>query len=119
MNTFGKKRLKCNNLVITVITAIKTSSMTTSKAIPSTEVLNLKLVPIGNSFGVRLSRPLLHKYGIEHSVVAEQRPDGILLRGAPQGKATLEQTFTEMAAVQEDWGDMEASGADGLDKLVW
>ena len=93
--------------------------MTTSKVTPNAEVLNLKLVPIGNSFGVRLSRPLLHKYGIEHFVVAEQRPDGILLRGSPQGKATLEQTFTEMAAAQEDWGDMEASAADGLDKLVW
>ena len=93
--------------------------MTTSKATPSAEVLNLKLVPIGNSFGVRLSRPLLHKYGIEHSVVAEQRSDGILLRGSLLGKATLEQTFTEMAAAQDDWADMEASAADGLDKLVW
>ena len=83
------------------------------------EVLNLKLVPIGNSFGVRLSRPLLHKYGIEHSVVAEQRPEGILLRGSSHGKATLEQTFTEMAAAQEDWSDLDASTADGLDKLVW
>jgi hypothetical protein len=93
--------------------------MTTSKATPSAEVLNLKLVPIGNSFGVRLSRPLLNRYGIEHSVVAEQRPDGILLRGSLQGKATLEQTFTEMAAAQEDWADMEASAADGLSNLVW
>jgi antitoxin component of MazEF toxin-antitoxin module len=83
------------------------------------EVLNLKLVPIGNSLGVRLSRPLLHKYGIEHSVVAEQRPEGILLRGSSHGKATLEQTFTEMAAAQEDWSDLDASTADGLDKLVW
>lgn len=83
------------------------------------DVLNLKLVPIGNSFGVRLSRPLLHKYGIEHSIVAEQRADGILLRGSNPGKATLEQTFTEMAAAQEDWSDLDASADDGLDKLVW
>ena len=93
--------------------------MTTSKVTPNAEVLNLKLVPIGNSFGVRLSRPLLHKYGIEHSVVAEQRPEGILLRGSPQGKATLEQTFTDMAAAQEYWADMETSAADGLANLVW
>lgn len=83
------------------------------------ETLNLKLVPIGNSFGVRLSRPLLHKYGIEHSVVAELRADGILLRGSSHGKATLEQTFTEMAAAQEDWSDLDVSTADGLDKLPW
>lgn len=81
--------------------------------------VNLKLVPIGNSLGVRLSRPLLNKYGMENVVIAEQRPDGILLRGANPNKATLEQTFTEMAAAQENWDDFEASSADGLDKLVW
>ena len=69
--------------------------------------------------GVRLSRPLLNKYGMEHSVVAEQRPDGILLRGSSHGKATLEQTFTEMAAAQEDWSDLDTSTGDGLDKLPW
>jgi antitoxin MazE len=81
--------------------------------------VNLKLVPIGNSLGVRLSRPLLSKYGMESVVIAEQRPDGILLRGANPSKATLEQTFTEMAAAQEKWDDFDAVSNDGLDKLVW
>lgn len=93
--------------------------MTRQKATSVPETINLKIVPIGNSLGVRLSRPLLHKYGIEHSIVAEQRPEGILLRGSGRSKATLEQTFTEMAAAQEDWNDLDASVADGLDKLVW
>ena len=92
--------------------------MTSPPKSSRTEVFNLKLVPIGNSLGVRLSRPLLHKYGIQHSIVAEQRADGILLRGSNPGKATLEQTFTEMAAAREDWSDLDASAADGLDKLV-
>ena len=81
--------------------------------------INLKLVPIGNSLGVRLSRPLLSKYGMESVVIAEQRPDGILLRGANPSKATLEQTFTEMAAAQEQWDDFDAVSNDGLDKLAW
>ena len=81
--------------------------------------VNLKLVPIGNSLGVRLSRPLLRKYGMESVVIAEQRPDGILLRGANPSKATLEQTFTEMAAAQEKWDDFDGASNDGLDKLVW
>ena len=81
--------------------------------------INLKLVPIGNSLGVRLSRPLLSKYGMEGAVIAEQRPEGILLRGANPSKATLEQTFTEMAAAQENWDDFDAVSNDGLDKLVW
>ena len=93
--------------------------MTKPSATVSPETFDLKLVPIGNSLGVRLSRPLLNKYGMEHSVVAEQRPDGILLRGSSNGKATLEQTFTEMAAAQEDWSDLDTLTADGLDKLSW
>ena len=93
--------------------------MTSTPKSSRAEVFNLKLVPIGNSLGVRLSRPLLHKYGIQHCIVAEQRADGILLRGSNPGKATLEQTFTEMAAAQENWSDLDASAADGLDKLVW
>jgi hypothetical protein len=83
------------------------------------EPINLKLVPIGNSLGVRLSRPLLSKYGMEGAVIAEQRPEGILLRGANPSKATLEQTFTEMATAQENWDDFDAVSNDGLDKLVW
>lgn len=86
---------------------------------PPPQSLNLKLVPIGNSLGVRLSRPLLSKYGMENMVIAEQRPDGILLRSANPSKATLEQTFTEMATAQEQWGDLDAASADGLDKLTW
>ena len=85
--------------------------------------VNLKLVPIGNSLGVRLSRPLLIKYGMEGVVIAEQLPEGILLRGANTSKTTLEQTFTEMAAAQaqgnESWDDFDAVSNDGLDKLAW
>ena len=93
--------------------------MKTPKTDPNPESLKLKLVLVGNSYGIRLSRSLLQKYGMEHSVIAEQRPEGILLRGSTQGKATLEQTFTEMAQSQENWSDLDASTADGLDKLVW
>lgn len=88
-------------------------------AVLQPQSVNLKLVPIGNSLGVRLSRPLLSKYGMESVVIAEQRPDGILLRGTNPSKATLEQTFTEMAAAQEKWDDFDGVSNDGLDKLVW
>ena len=48
-----------------------------------------------------------------------QRPDGMLLSAARQTKATLDHTFTEMAAAQENWDGMDQASADGLDKLVW
>jgi hypothetical protein len=56
---------------------------------------------------------------MEGMVTAEQRPEGILLRGANPSKASLEQTFTEMAAAHENWDDFDAITNDGLDKLVW
>jgi antitoxin MazE len=81
--------------------------------------LDLKLVPIGNSQGVRLPKALLRQYGIDQTLVAEARPDGILLRGAPRAKASLDQTFSEMAKAHEDWSGLDAAAADGLDKLPW
>ena len=42
-----------------------------------------------------------------------------LLRGSSRSKATLKQTFTEMADFQENWEELETASADGLDKLVW
>ena len=111
---------KCHSRDDSSVIAVATEIDMKTHADPSNpEPLNLKLVPIGNSYGVRLSRPLLQKFGMEHSVIAEQRPEGLLLCGSSHSKATLEQTFTEMAAAQESWSDLDASTADGLDKLVW
>ena len=82
-------------------------------------VREIKLVAVGNSRGLRLPRELLRKYGIADTLVVEERPDGILLRGTLQGKASLEQTFTEMAAAQEDWSDLDSTQSDGLNHLPW
>lgn len=58
---------------------------------------------------------------MDHFDISVQRPDVMLLRGSSHSKATatLEQTFTEIAAAQENWSDLDTSSADGLDKLVW
>ena len=50
---------------------------------------------------------------------AAQRPDGSVLLAARQPKVMLDQTFTEMAAAQENWSDMDLASADGLAHLVW
>jgi len=84
-----------------------------------TLVREIRLVPVGNSRGLRLPRELLRKYSIADTLVIEERPDGILLRGNRQDKVSLEQTFTEMAAVQEDWSDMDGARSDGLNTLPW
>ena len=82
-------------------------------------IREIKLVPVGNSRGLRLPRELLRKYSIADTLLVEERPDGILLRGNRLDKVSLEQTFTEMAAVQEDWSDMDVARSDGLNSLPW
>lgn len=83
----------------------------------------LKIVPIGNSQGVRLPQSVLRRYAMAGHILMEERPDGLLLRGATSGKLSLLQTFQEMAAEQaqgkEDWTDFEGIEGDGLESLKW
>jgi antitoxin component of MazEF toxin-antitoxin module len=83
--------------------------------------VELKVARIGNSRGVRLPAGTLHRYRIGDRVIMEERPDGILLRphGAPQPKLSWDETARAMAAVSEDWSDLDATVADGLDDLPW
>ena len=73
----------------------------------STLVRHLKIIAIGNSQGVRLPQALLRRYGMAEQVILQELPDGLMLRGTGSGKASLRQTFSEMAREQaagvEDW----------------
>lgn len=81
--------------------------------------LDLKVVPIGNSRGVRLPKAVLEKYAIRDVVVAEQREEGLLLRSKQDKRLSWEETYKDMARNREDWRDMDARVADGLDKEPW
>lgn len=81
--------------------------------------LDLKVVPIGNSRGVRLPKAVLEKYAIRDVVVAEQCEEGLLLRSKQDKRLSWEETYKDMARNREDWRDMDATVADGLDKEPW
>jgi antitoxin MazE len=85
---------------------------------PST-VIELKVVPIGNSRGVRLPKAMLDRYAIGEAVVLEAREEGLLLRGKKDKRLSWEETFKEMAREREDWRDFDAVVGDGLDKEPW
>jgi len=87
-----------------------------SRAKESTEI---KVVPIGNSRGVRLPKATLAKYSIKESVVMEEREEGILLRSKKDNRLSWEETFRDMAREKEAWSDLESATADGLDKESW
>ena len=79
-------------------------------------VRDIKLVPIGNSQGVRIPKALLLKYGFSNSLVLEETNQGILLRKKREDKFTWEDTFKATAEEGEDWADLDATLLDGLEE---
>lgn len=77
--------------------------------------VELKVVRIGNSRGVRLPKAVLERYQIRDALVLEAREEGLLLRGTKDKRMTWEETFRDIAREKEDWGDLEATVADGID----
>ena len=77
--------------------------------------VELKVVQIGNSRGVRLPRAVLERYEIKDALVLEAREEGLLLRGKKDKRMTWEETFRDMARKKEDWSDLDATVADGIE----
>ena len=77
---------------------------------------DVKLVPIGNSQGVRIPKALLEKYGLSNSLVLEETDRGILLRKKREDKLSWEDTFKAMAEEGEDWTELDATLLDGLEE---
>ncbi|MCC6415352.1 MAG: AbrB/MazE/SpoVT family DNA-binding domain-containing protein [Opitutaceae bacterium] len=82
----------------------------------------LKVVPIGNSRGVRLPSPMLNRYRIKMALAVEERPEGILLKPVRDDRLSWEETAKAMVAARVREGDEfadeeKAAVADGLDEL--
>jgi len=80
---------------------------------------NIKIVPIGNSMGVRLPKKLLQKYGFAHSLVLEETDRGLLLRSTNDNKLSWTDTYKAMANESEDWSDYDSTLTDGLEEDDW
>ncbi len=77
---------------------------------------DVKLVPIGNSQGVRIPKALLQKYGLSDSLVLEETTQGLLLRRKREDKLSWKETFRAMAEEVEDWSDLDSTLLDGLEE---
>ena len=77
-------------------------------------VKDIKLVPIGNSKGVRIPKALLQKYGFNNSLLLEETDRGLLLRKKDDNKLSWEDTYKAMANEKEDWDEFDATLLDGL-----
>ena len=76
---------------------------------------DIKLVPIGNSKGVRIPKALLQKYGFSNSLLLEETDRGLLLRKKDDDKLSWEDTYKAMAEEKEDWDDFDTTLLDGLE----
>ncbi|HIJ54729.1 MAG TPA: AbrB/MazE/SpoVT family DNA-binding domain-containing protein [Deltaproteobacteria bacterium] len=70
---------------------------------------DIKLVPIGNSKGVRLPKELIQKYGLENSLLLEETDTGILLRSKDDKKLSWAETYKAMAKETENWDDLDVT----------
>ena len=78
------------------------------------KTVELKIVAIGNSRGVRLPREIIERYAIEDSIVLEVREETLVFRNKHDKRLSWEDTFKAMAREREDWSDLEGTIADGL-----
>ena len=74
-----------------------------------------KLIPIGNSRGVRIPKALLQKYGFKNTLLIEETEKGLLLRNKEEGKLSWEDTYKAMADEKEHWEDFDVTLSDGLE----
>ncbi|WP_300458551.1 AbrB/MazE/SpoVT family DNA-binding domain-containing protein [Desulfobacula sp.] len=76
---------------------------------------DIKLIPIGNSKGVRIPKTLLQKYGFHNSLLLEETDKGLLLRKKDDNKLSWEDTYKAMANEKEEWGNFDNVLLDGLE----
>ena len=80
-----------------------------------TRTRDIKLVPIGNSKGVRIPKSLLQKYGFNQFLLLEETEKGLLLRKKNDKTLSWEDTYMAMADEKENWNDFDITLLDGLD----
>ncbi|MBW2654059.1 MAG: AbrB/MazE/SpoVT family DNA-binding domain-containing protein [Deltaproteobacteria bacterium] len=80
-----------------------------------TRTRDIKLVPIGNSKGVRIPKSLLQKYGFNQFLLLEETEKGLLLRKKDDKTLSWEDTYMAMADEKENWNDFDITLLDGLD----
>ena len=80
----------------------------------SSRIREVKLIPIGNSRGIRLPKTLLDKYGWSDRLTLEEMEEGVVLRGKETHNLSWEETYRAMAEESEDWSDFDAVTADGI-----
>ena len=67
-------------------------------------IRDAKLVPIGNSKGVRIPKALLQKYGLKNSLLIEETESGLLLRKKEENRLSWEETYKSHGRLKKKVG---------------
>lgn len=81
----------------------------------SPRIWAVKLIPIGNSKGIRLPKALLDKYEWGDYLTLEELEESVILRGSETRKLSWDETYRAMAAESEDLSDFDVAIADGVE----
>jgi len=73
-----------------------------------------KLVRIGNSRGIRIPQAMIQRAGLSEEVVIEEKNGGIFVHSTDYSKVSWEETYSQMAASEEDWSDWAEMDIDSL-----
>jgi antitoxin MazE len=79
------------------------------------KTIELKVIAIGNSRGIRLPKQILDRYAITETLVLEAREEGLVFRNRRDKRLSWDATYRDMARDRENWTDFDATIADGLD----
>jgi len=77
---------------------------------------DVRLIPIGNSKGIRIPKAIIEKYGFQNRLCIEETERGILLRQKDEYKLSWSETYRAMAEEKENWEDFEDTLMDGLEE---
>jgi antitoxin MazE len=76
----------------------------------------LKLVPIGNSKGVRIPAELIRRYQLLDEVRMTEMPNGIFIESLSNKKLSLNESFEAMAKDAKALAEMQSWAESGLDE---
>ncbi len=79
-----------------------------------------RIVPIGNSHGVRIPKPLLEQSELGREVELQVQPGQIIIRAASRPRQRWEESFQTMAERGDDLLlDPESTGDSAWDEQEW
>ena len=64
--------------------------------------IKVKIIRIGNSKGIRLSKPLIEQYNMKDELLLETKKDSIVIRPAQNARAGWEKSFKKMRLQGDD-----------------